>query len=100
MAKIERKFGKAPRWIRINNGKKFINEEMKKWVAEKGITIKTTAPYSPSQNGVAECLNRTLLETERAMIIAKGLLKFLWDEAVAHSTYLITHPSFKITDAI
>ena len=30
VAKIERKFGKAPRWISINNGKEFINEEMKK----------------------------------------------------------------------
>ena len=53
MAKIEQKFGKAPRWIRIDNGKEFVNEEIKKWVAEKGITIETTAPYSPSQNSVA-----------------------------------------------
>ena len=28
---------------------------MKKWVAEKGITIETTAPYLPSQNGIAKC---------------------------------------------
>ena len=28
------------------------------------------------------------LETARAMIIAKGLPKFLWDEAVAHANYL------------
>ena len=61
---------------------------MKEWAAEKGITIETTTPYSPSQNGVAECLNQTLLEMARAMIIAKGLPKFLWDEAVAHANYL------------
>ena len=61
---------------------------MKKWAAEKGITIKTTAPYSPSQNSIAEHLNRTLLETARAMIIAKELPKFLWDEAIAHANYL------------
>ena len=54
VAKIERKFSKAPRWIRINNGKEFVNEEMKKWAVEKGITIETTAPYSPSQNRVVE----------------------------------------------
>ena len=76
MAKIEQKFGKAPRWIRIDNGEEFVNEEIKKWVAEKGITIETTAPYSLSQNSVAERLNWTLLERARAMIIAKGLLKF------------------------
>ena len=88
VAKIEQKFGKAPRWIRIDNGEEFVNEEMKKWVAKKGITIETTAPYLPSQNGIAERLNRTLLEMARAMIIAKGLPKFLWDEAVAHANYL------------
>ena len=88
MAKIEQKFGKAPRWIRINNGKEFVNKEMKKWAAEKGITIETTAPYPPSQNSIAECLNWTLLETAQAMIIAKGLPKFLWDEAMAHANYL------------
>ena len=88
VAKIERKFGKAPRWIRIDNGKEFVNKEMKKWVAEKGLTIKTTAPYLPSQNSIAERLNWTLLEMARAMIIAKGLPKFLWDEAVAHANYL------------
>ena len=88
VAKIEQKFGKAPRWIRIDNGKEFVNEEMKKWVAEKGITIETTAPYSPSQNGIVERLNWTLLEMARAMIIAKGLLKFLWDKAMAHANYL------------
>ena len=61
---------------------------MRKWAAEKGITIETTAPYLPSQNGITERLNRTLLETARVMIIAKELLKFLWDEAVAHANYL------------
>ena len=52
VAKIERKFGKAPRWIRIDNGKEYVNKEMKEWVTEKGITIETTAPYLPSQNSV------------------------------------------------
>ena len=88
VAKIEQKFGKAPRWIRIDNGKEFVNVEMKKWVAEKGIAIETTAPYLPSQNGVVEWLNWTVLELAGAMIIAKGLLKFLWDKAMALANYL------------
>ena len=74
--------------MRIDNGKEFINEELKKWAAERGITLETTAPYSPSQNGVAERFNRTLLELARAMIIAKNLPIFLWDEAVSHANYL------------
>ena len=62
---------------------------MKKWAAEKEITIETTAPYSGSQNGIAEHLDWTLLEMARAMIIAKGLPKFLWDKAMAHANYLL-----------
>jgi len=65
-----------------------INAEMKKWAAEQGIIIETTAPYSPSQNRVAERFNQTLLELARAMIISKNLLTFLWDEAVSHANYL------------
>ncbi len=88
IARIEKKFGKTPTWIRFDNGKELINEKLKKWAAEKGIIIEATAPYSPSQNGVAERFNRTLLELARAMIIEKNLPTFLWDEAVAHAAYL------------
>ena len=50
--------------------------------------METTAPYSPSQNRIAECLNQTLLEHARAMIFAKNLLKNLWPEAVAYANYI------------
>ena len=86
--KIHWHFGKWPKWLRIDNGTKLINEETKKWAAEQGIIIETTALYSPSQNGVAERFNRTLLELAQAMIIAKNLPTFLWDEAVSHTNYL------------
>ena len=47
-----------------------------------------TAPYSPSQNSVAERMNRTLVELARAMIIHSKLPEFLWEPAVAHATYM------------
>ena len=47
-----------------------------------------TAPYSPSQNGVAERLNRTLLERTRALLIQNSLPKFLWPEAITYAVYL------------
>ena len=88
ITKIERNFGKVPKWMRFDNGKELVNEETKKWAAEKGITIETTAPYSPSQNGVAERFNWTVLELAWAMLISSGLPTFLWDEAVSHANYL------------
>jgi transposase InsO family protein len=77
---IENKFGRAPKYLRFDNGKELVNKELEKFAAEKGITIETTAPYSPSQNGVAERFNRTLLELARAMLIEKNLPVFLWDD--------------------
>jgi hypothetical protein len=46
------------------------------------------APYSPSQNGVAERMNRMLEELARAMWIAADLSIFLWEQAIAHATYV------------
>jgi transposase InsO family protein len=85
---LERKLEMTPKAIRVDNGKEFINKVLKKWCRTKGIDLQTTAPYSPSQNGVAERFNRTLMEIARAMIIAKGLPHFLWAEAVSYAAYV------------
>jgi hypothetical protein len=74
--------------MRVDNGAELVNGEVKKFAEQEGITIEMTAPYSPSQNGIAERFNRTILELVRAMLIAKGLPPFLWDEAARHATYL------------
>jgi hypothetical protein len=47
-----------------------------------------TAPYSPSQNRVAEHMNQTLIELARAMLISAKLLEFLWEPAVQHTAYI------------
>ena len=85
---LEQQSGRPVKWIWMDNGSELINQWMKDWALKKGIIIKLMALYSPSQNGVAERFNRTLLELARAMIIAKGLPIFLWDEAVSHANYL------------
>ena len=60
--------GRNPKALCFNWGKEFINQDLQNWCAEQGIEIQTTAPYSPSQNGVAEHMNRTLVELAHAMI--------------------------------
>ena len=85
---IERRFDRKPKYLRFDNGKELVNAEVKKFAAEKGIVIETTAPYSPSQHGTAERMNRTLLELTRAMLIEKNLPPSLWAEAVTHATYI------------
>ena len=47
-----------------------------------------TTPYSPLQNGVAERVNRTLVELAQAMICGADLPEFLWEPTIAHTAYL------------
>jgi transposase InsO family protein len=72
----------------VDHGTEFINKPMKTWCSQQGIEIQMTAPYSPSQNGVAERMNRTLVELARAMITTRELPEFLWEAATAHAMYL------------
>ena len=55
----------------IDNGKKLLNEEIITFCQNEGITIETTAPYSSSQNGIAEHFIWTLIELVRVMILGR-----------------------------
>ena len=80
--------GKTPHAIRIDQGKEFINEDLKSWCYEQGIEINQTASYSPSQNGIAKWMNRTLIKLMQTIHAATTLPKYLWEEATAHVAYL------------
>ncbi len=45
-------------------------------------------PYSPQQNDVAECANKTIMECARSMILAQGLELEFWGEAVNMAMYI------------
>ena len=68
-----------------DNGTEFTNSSIKDFFSQKGIQITFSAPYSPAQNGIAERLNRTLLEKARAMLLSHNSPKFLWAEAVNYA---------------
>jgi hypothetical protein len=59
--------GKMPKVMRIDHGREFVNDLLLDWLYLKGMEVHMTAPYSPSQNSVAERMNRTLEELARAM---------------------------------
>ncbi|HEV7736915.1 MAG TPA: reverse transcriptase domain-containing protein [Chlamydiales bacterium] len=85
---IKRQLNKEVKRIRTDNGREYVNREFEQYCGENGIIMETTAPYSPAQNGIAERLNRTLVENARAMIFAKNLPKSLWPEAVGYACYI------------
>jgi hypothetical protein len=79
---LQRQLGSKVKEIRTDRGRELLNEEMAQFSSEEGIIHELTCPYTPEQNGVAEHLNRTLLEKARAMISDAGLSSKLWAEAV------------------
>eukprot|EP00253_Pinus_taeda_P027342 PITA_27342 len=48
-----------------------------------------TTPYTPQQNGVAERMNKTLIERARSMLSGAGLGQEFWAEAVDTACYLV-----------
>jgi len=87
---------RKPKAINIDRGKEFINEKLETWCNEHGIEIRLTAPYSPSQNGVAERMNRTIEELARAMLTGQDLPEFLWEHACLHAVYIRNRSYTKI----
>ena len=78
--------GMNPEELWIDGGGEF--KELVEWCKEEGIHVQMTAPYSPSQNGTAERMMRTLVELGRAMLQARKLPHFLWELAVLHAAYI------------
>lgn len=86
---IENKFQRSVKTLRVDNGKEYNNERTLRYLRGKGISLETTAPYTPEQNGRAERDNRTIVESARAMLHAKNLSTRLWAEAVNTSRYIL-----------
>jgi transposase InsO family protein len=65
---VENQFDTKIKKLRSDRGGEFWNKEIQEFCASKGIVHQKTNPYSSQENGVAERLNRTLMEKARAMI--------------------------------
>jgi transposase InsO family protein len=76
------------RTLRSDGGGEYFGKEFEDYLAKKGIRHKSSAPYTPSQNGVSERSNRTILNSARSMLLSSGLTPKLWAEAVSYSTYI------------
>lgn len=62
--------------------------EFQDYLRSEGIRHERTVPDNPEQNGVAERLNRTLIETVRAMLCDSKLPKRFWVETLSTAVYL------------
>ncbi|GJX46625.1 retrovirus-related pol polyprotein from transposon TNT 1-94 [Tanacetum coccineum] len=71
------------RRIKTDNGTEFVNQTLREYYEEVGISHETSVARSPQQNGVVEIRNRMLIEAAYTMLIYAKAPLFLWVEAVA-----------------
>jgi hypothetical protein len=71
-----------------DNGGEFTSKFFNKICIDSGIQRHLTNPYNPSQNGVSERKNRTLIEFARSMLHTAQLSNMYWAEAVFTACYL------------
>lgn len=75
--------------LRTDNGLEFCNVAFDNFCKQHGIERHRTCAYTPQQNGVAERMNRTIMEKVRCLLNESGLEEKFWAEAIATSVYVI-----------
>ena len=73
--------------IRTDNGGEYISREFKSYLEDRGIHHQLTIAYTPQQNGVAERMNRTLIDLVRSMLHHASMPKSFWAEALSTAVY-------------
>jgi transposase InsO family protein len=64
-ALVENQTEKRIKVLRTDNGGEFCGNEFEELCKKCGIERKKTTPYTPQQNGVAERMNKTLMEKSK-----------------------------------
>jgi hypothetical protein len=98
-ALVENQTEKRIKVLRTDNGGEFCGNEFEEFCKKCGIARQKTTPYTPQQNGVAERMNRTLMEKARCMLSGAGIGQEFWAEAVGTACYLVNRsPSSTLGD--
>ena len=87
-ARVERETGRKLKCIRADNGGEY-RGPFEKYCREHGIKLEKTVPKTPQQNGVAERMNRTIVERIRCMLSHAKLPKSFWGEAMKTAVAMI-----------
>ena len=87
-ALVEKSTGRKLKVLRTDNGGEYKSTEFMNYMKREGVRHEFTVPKTPEQNGVAERMNRTLVETARSMLADSKLPHKFWAEALSTAVYL------------
>ena len=65
---MENQTEKKIKVLRTDNGGEFCSKEFEELYKKCGMAWQKTTPYTPQQNGVAERMNKTLMQRARSML--------------------------------
>jgi len=88
-ALIENQTNKKIKSLRTDNGLEFGEGQFNEFCENEGIVRHSTVWKTSQQNGVAEHMNRTLLERARCMLSTANLSKDFWAEAINMACYVV-----------
>ena len=94
---IEKQKGKQIKCLYTDNGLEFCSDEFDALCRSEGIVRHHTVVGTPQQNGVAERMNKTIMEKVRCMLSNAKLSKSFWAKAASTACFLINRsPSVAI----
>ena len=74
--------------LRTDNSREYTSNKFEEFLKTEGVLHEHTVPKTPEQNGVAERLNRTLVETICSMLVDSKLPHKFWSEALSTAACL------------
>ena len=99
-AMVENSGGGKLKVLRSDNGGEYTAKQFQEYLKAEGVRHELTVPKTPQQNGVAERLNRTLVEMVRTMLIESNLDQRFWGEAMSTAVYLRNRSPISPTKAV
>ena len=81
--------------LRSDRGGEFTSNAFNDYLQKQGTERRLTTADTPQHNGIAEALNRRLMERTRAILHQAGLPKNLWAEAILFAVWLKNRTSTK-----
>ena len=86
---------KYPKNIHTDGGGEYVNRDLNEFLEAHGINFEYTEANSPQQNGIAERINRTIIEGSSAMLIQAGLDICFWEQSVRQFVFIKNHTPHK-----
>jgi hypothetical protein len=88
VTRVELDTGKRLKVLQTDGGGEYIASAVQEFLKSKGIQHEITTPDTPQHNGVAERMNRMLLDKVRSMLHDASLPEMYWHDALMYAAHL------------